>query len=64
MRSNPATELQWESYGPEGQCALVEGIALRRQGTPEAIAHGVLFRAPEFAGWLSGQVLQIDRGKS
>ncbi len=30
VRSNPATERQWESYGPEGQKRLVEGIHTRR----------------------------------
>ena len=63
VRSNPATERQWESYGAEGQRALVEGIALRRLGTPNDIAHGVLFFASEYAGWISGQVLSIDGGK-
>src|ERR671937_321679 len=43
--SNPATRRQWESYGPEGQRALVERIATRRVGTPEDIANGVLFFA-------------------
>lgn len=63
VRSNPTTERQWESYGPEGQKALVERIALQRLGTPEDIAHGVLFFASDYAGWISGQVLSIDGGK-
>jgi 3-oxoacyl-[acyl-carrier protein] reductase len=63
VRSNPTTERQWESYGPEGQRALVEHIALRRLGTPDDIAHGVLFFASEYAGWITGQVLSIDGGK-
>jgi 3-oxoacyl-[acyl-carrier protein] reductase len=63
VRSNPTTEAQWESYGAEGQRALVERIALRRLGTPEDIAWGVLFFASEFAGWITGQVLSIDGGK-
>ena len=63
VRSNPATERQWESYGPEGQRALVERIALRRLGTPDDIANGVLFFASEQAGWITGQVLSIDGGK-
>ncbi|MGC1406830.1 MAG: SDR family NAD(P)-dependent oxidoreductase, partial [Candidatus Dormiibacterota bacterium] len=33
--SNPTTIKQWESYGPEGQAALVDRIAVRRLGTPE-----------------------------
>ena len=63
VRSNPTTEKQWQSYGPEGQQALVEGIALRRLGQPEDIAHGVIFLASEYAGWISGQVISIDGGK-
>jgi len=63
VRSNPATERQWESYGAEGQRALVEGIALKRLGTPDDIACGVLFFASDRAGWITGQVLSIDGGK-
>jgi 3-oxoacyl-[acyl-carrier protein] reductase len=63
VRSNPSTERQWESYGPDGQRELVERIALKRLGTPEDIAHGVLFFASEYAGWITGQVLSIDGGK-
>jgi len=63
VRSNPTTEQQWESYGAEGQRALVAGIALKRLGTPEDIAAGVLFFASDQAGWITGQVLGVDGGK-
>jgi 3-oxoacyl-[acyl-carrier protein] reductase len=63
VRSNPTTEKQWQSYGAEKQRALVENIALKRLGTVEDIASGVLFFASEFAGWITGQVLSIDGGK-
>jgi len=63
VRSNPTTERQWESYGAEGQRALVAGIALQRLGTPEDIAAAVLFFASEQAGWITGQVLGVDGGK-
>jgi 3-oxoacyl-[acyl-carrier protein] reductase len=63
VRSNPTTEKQWESYGADGQRALVAGIALRRLGTPEDIAAGVLFFASDQAGWITGQVLGVDGGK-
>ncbi len=63
VRSNPATERQWQSYGEEGQRALVERIALKRLGSPEDIAYGVLFFASDRAGWITGQVLSIDGGK-
>ena len=63
VRSNPTTERQWQSYGAEKQRALIEGIALKRLGTVEDIAAGVLFFASESAGWVTGQVLSIDGGK-
>jgi 3-oxoacyl-[acyl-carrier protein] reductase len=63
VRSNPTTERQWESYGEDGQRALVDRIALKRLGTPADIAHGVLFFASDYAGWITGQVLSIDGGK-
>lgn len=62
--SNPATQRQWESYGESGQQALVEDLALKRLGTPEDIAYGVLFFASDRAAWCTGQVLSIDGGKA
>ena len=63
VRSNANTERQWESYGEEGQQALVNSIALKRLGSPEDIAYGVLFFASEHAGWITGQTIAIDGGK-
>jgi len=63
VRSNPTTEKQWQSYGEEGQRRLVENIALKRLGSPEDIANGVLFFASEQAGWITGQTLSIDGGR-
>jgi 3-oxoacyl-[acyl-carrier protein] reductase len=62
--SNPTTQAQWESYGPDGQAALLERIAVRATGTPADIARGVLFFAAPAAGWVSGQTLSIDGGHS
>ncbi|CAN7657519.1 SDR family NAD(P)-dependent oxidoreductase [Bosea sp. LjRoot237] len=64
VRSNPATERQWESYGPEGQKRLIEGIHTRKLGTPEDIAHASLFFLSEQAGWVTGQILSVDGGRS
>lgn len=61
--SNASTLRQWESYGFDGQEALLEGIALRRLGTPADIAHAVLFLASEHAQWITGVVLPVDGGK-
>lgn len=63
VRSNASTERQWQSYGEEKQRALVERIALKRLGTPDDVANGVLFFASDLAGWITGQVLSIDGGK-
>ncbi|MHB9144568.1 MAG: SDR family NAD(P)-dependent oxidoreductase [Symbiobacteriia bacterium] len=63
VRSNPTTEQQWESYGPEGQRALVESIPLKRLGKAEDIAYAVLFFASDLAGWVTGQTISIDGGK-
>jgi 3-oxoacyl-[acyl-carrier protein] reductase len=64
VRSNPATERQWESYGPEGQKRLVESIHTRRLGTPDDIATATLFFLSEQASWITGQVLSVDGGRS
>ena len=63
VRSNQTTEKQWRSYGDEGQARLVENIALKRLGSPEDIANGVLFFASDQAGWITGQTLSIDGGR-
>ena len=62
VRSNPATERQWQSYGEDGQRALLERIALRRLGTPADIANGVRFFVSAQASWITGQVISIDGG--
>jgi 3-oxoacyl-[acyl-carrier protein] reductase len=62
--SNPTTVKQWESYGEEGQAALVERIAVRRLGRPEDIAHGVRFFVSEESSWITGQTISIDGGNA
>ena len=63
VRSNAATERQWESYGEAGQRALVDNIALKRLGSPDDIANAVLFFASDYAQWITGQVLSVDGGR-
>jgi 3-oxoacyl-[acyl-carrier protein] reductase len=63
VRSNPSTERQWQSYGEEGQAALLARIALRRLGTPADIANAVLFLASDYAGWITGEVLSVAGGR-
>jgi 3-oxoacyl-[acyl-carrier protein] reductase len=62
--SNPTSIRQWESYGPEGQSALLAKIATRRLGEPEDVANGVLFFVAAESSWVTGQVISIDGGHS
>jgi 3-oxoacyl-[acyl-carrier protein] reductase len=62
--SNPTSIRQWESYGEEGQRAILAGIATRRLGEADDIANGVLFFVAEEASWVTGQVISIDGGHS
>jgi 3-oxoacyl-[acyl-carrier protein] reductase len=63
IRTNAATERQWASYGPDGQRELVRRIAMQRLGTAQDIANAVLFFASDLAGFVNGQVLQVDGGR-
>jgi 3-oxoacyl-[acyl-carrier protein] reductase len=63
IRTNEATERQWESYGPEGQRALVQRIAMQRLGTADDIANAVVFFASDLAGFVNGQILSVDGGR-
>lgn len=62
--SNPTTQAQWESYGVDGQQAILAQIATRKIGSAEDIARGVRFFVSPDAGWVSGQTLSIDGGHS
>lgn len=62
--SNPSTQRQWEAYGEAGQTALLNGIHTRRLGQAEDIAHAVSYFTSDAAGWVSGQILSVDGGRS
>ncbi|MDF1790334.1 MAG: SDR family NAD(P)-dependent oxidoreductase [Thalassobaculaceae bacterium] len=62
MPTSPDYVRQWESYGPEGQEALVNRIAMRRIGRPADIAHAVMFFASDYAEWVTGQTLRVSGG--
>lgn len=60
--SNPATQRQWDSYGAEGQAALLARIHRRRLGRPEDISNAAGFLCMPEADWITGQVLSVDGG--
>ena len=64
VRSNPSSEAQWQSYGPDGQARLVQSIHTRRTGTAQDIASAVVFLASEQASWISGEIVQVNGGRS
>ena len=43
--------------------ALISRIALKRLGSPQDIANGVVFFASELAGFVNGQILSVDGGR-
>jgi 3-oxoacyl-[acyl-carrier protein] reductase len=59
LRTSPDYEPQWEGWGAEGQKQFVERIAMRRMGTPQDIAHAVMFLASDYASWITGQILPV-----
>jgi 3-oxoacyl-[acyl-carrier protein] reductase len=59
MRTSPDYERQWEGYDAAFRTQLIDRIAMRRMGTPEDIAHAVLFLASDYASWITGQVLPV-----
>lgn len=62
--SNPSTKRQYQAMGEEGQQRLMTSIHTRRLGTPDDIAHAVMFLASDQASWVSGQILSVDGGRS
>jgi 3-oxoacyl-[acyl-carrier protein] reductase len=63
VRTNDATEKQWAAMGETRQRSLLEGIALRRFGTPEDIARAVVFFASDLSAFVNGQILSVDGGR-
>jgi 3-oxoacyl-[acyl-carrier protein] reductase len=63
VRTNAATEAQWDAMGTQNQAALMRSIALGRLGTPQDIANVTVFLASSLASFVNGQIIAVDGGK-
>jgi len=59
MVTSPDYERQWAGYSEEFRRTFIDRISMRRMGTPDDIAHAVLFLASDYATWITGQVLPV-----
>jgi len=62
--SNPSSKKQWNSYSGKVQQEILNATHTKRLGEPEDIAAAVLYFASRSAGWVSGEVLSVDGGRS
>lgn len=62
--SNPSSRKQWEGYSADLQKEILNNTHTRRLGEAADIAAAVLFFASDAAGWVSGQILSVDGGRS
>lgn len=63
LRSNPASDRQWEAMGAAGQARLLDSIALGRLGAPEEIARAVVFFVGDDSAYVTGQTISVDGGQ-
>jgi 3-oxoacyl-[acyl-carrier protein] reductase len=59
QRTSPDYERQWQSYSSDRQQSMIANTARRRAGTPQDIAHAVMFLASDYADFITGQVLSV-----
>jgi 3-oxoacyl-[acyl-carrier protein] reductase len=60
--TSPVKQARWDGYAEEKRQAFMARIALRRLGTPEDIAKGVVFFASPLADFVTGEVLSVNGG--
>lgn len=57
------TEATRETTPPEMVKAIVKGMALKRMGQPEDLVGMCLFLLSQEAGWVTGQIFNVDGGQ-
>jgi 3-oxoacyl-[acyl-carrier protein] reductase len=62
VRTTPARDRQWDSYGEAGQKAMLARIGLRRLGTADDIARVTAFLASDLASFVNGVIIPVDGG--
>jgi 3-oxoacyl-[acyl-carrier protein] reductase len=62
VRTTPARDRQWASYGEAGQKAMLARIGLRRLGTADDIAKVTAFLASDLASFVNGVIIPVDGG--
>jgi 3-oxoacyl-[acyl-carrier protein] reductase len=62
VRTTPARDRQWDSYGEAGQKAMLSRIGLRRLGTADDIAGVTAFLASDLAAFVNGVIIPVDGG--
>ena len=60
--ANPLVRATWEKNTPAGRQAFLDGVAVKRLGTPEEIAEAVLYFVSPQAAYTTGQTLLVDGG--
>ena len=62
--SSPDAHRQWDGWSTERRSQLLMQIHTGRLGEADDIANATLFLASEQAGWITGQVVCVDGGRS
>ena len=52
------------TLNPERKAALLAGVPLKRAGTPEEIADAIRFVGSRQAGFMTGEVLRVNGGRT
>jgi 3-oxoacyl-[acyl-carrier protein] reductase len=62
MATSPDYERQWNNWPAAFRDNFVNGIAMRRMGSPQDIADAVTFLASDHASWITGQTIPVTGG--